>query len=272
MKIREIMRRTPWVIDGVDSLHTAWQLMRRHAIRHLPVLRDDKLIGLLSEHDILEFRAELAGADDWTRAAVSGAMMRSPQTAGPDDSLTEIVGRFAADKLEAVPIVERGALVGIVTVTDVLAAEVQLAMAPSPRSATAADAMTPGPFTARPDENLLAAATRMSIHGIRHLPVVDERNAVIGILSERDVRTHVGDPSRFVIAHGRTALRVRDAMTATPITAAPDHPLAELANIFENRQIGAIPVVDRGGELVGIVSYVDALRVLARSEVVRSVA
>ena len=272
MKIREIMRRTPWVIDGVDSLATAYQLMRRHGIRHLPVLRDGKLVGLLSEHDILEFRAELAGADDWTRGAVSGAMMRSPQTAGPDDSLTEIVARFAADKLEAVPIVERGKLVGIVTVTDVLTAEVQLAMAPSPPRATAADAMTPGPFTTRPDENLLAAATRMSAHGIRHLPVVDGRNIVIGMLSERDVRTHVGDLARVLTAHGQTALRVHDAMTAAPITAGPDRPLAELARMFEDRGIGAIPIVDREGELVGIVSYVDALRVLARSEAGASLA
>lgn len=272
MKIREIMRRTPWVIDGVDSLHTAYQLMRQHAIRHLPVLRDGRLIGLLSEHDILEFRAELAGADDWTRVAVSGAMTRSPQTAGPDDSLTEIVARFAADKLDAVPIVERGALVGIVTITDVLTAEVERAMAPSPPRATAADAMTPGPFTAHPDENLLAAAARMSTHGIRHLPVVDEHDAVVGILSERDVRTQVGDPSRFVIARGRTALRVRDAMTATPITAALDRPLVELAQVFQDRQIGAIPVVGQGGELVGIVSYVDALRVLARPEVESNIA
>jgi acetoin utilization protein AcuB len=272
MRIREIMRRTPWVIDGIDSLHTAYQLMRRHAIRHLPVLREGKLIGLLSEHDILEFRAELGGADDWTRAAASSAMRRSPQTAGPDDSLTELVGRFAADKLEAVPVVERGKLVGIVTVTDLLAAEVQLAMAPSPPRPTAADAMTPGPFTARPDEDLLAAATRMVTHGIRHLPVVDEREVVIGILSDRDVCTHVGDPSNFVIARDATALRVRDAMTAAPITVGPDRPLVELARVFEDRQIGAIPVVDQDGELVGIVSYVDALRVLSRSEVVHHTA
>lgn len=61
-------------------------------------------------------------------------------------------------------------------------------------------------------------------------------------------------------------------MTATPITVAPDRPLAELAEVFEDRQIGAIPIVDRDGELVGIVSYVDALRVLVRSEVGASLA
>jgi acetoin utilization protein AcuB len=265
MKIKEIMRRTPWIVGGVDSLGSAHELMRRYAIRHLPVLRDGRLIGLLSEHDILEFRAELGPGEDWTKVGVADAMTHRPQTAGPDDSLTEIVARFAANKLDALPIVEHGKLVGIVTVTDVLAAEVRRAMAPSPGRATAADAMTPGPFTVTPDDNLYDAASRMSVHGIRHLPVVDQLETVVGMISERDLRTHLGDPSRFVVRHGKTAMRVRDVMTTPAQKASADQPLAELAKTFEDDRVGAVPVVDGAGRLLGIVSYVDALRVLGRA-------
>jgi len=264
MKVSDIMRPAPWLVEGTGSLGAAHRLMQQHRIRHLPVMRDGKLVGLLSEHDILAFRAERR-ADDWTRVAVSGAMIRAPQTAAPDDSLTEVAGRFAADKLDALPVVERGRVLGIVTVTDVLAAEVQRAMASSPRTLTAGDVMTPGPFACRPEDSLLAAATRMSWHGLRHLPVVDDSDRVVGMLSDRDLRTHVGDPSRFAIARGTTLKRVRDAMTAPPITVTADRSLNEIAQIFEERHLGAVPVVDRGGVLVGIVSYVDVLRGLAPS-------
>lgn len=236
--------------------------MQLHAIRHLPVLRDGKLVGLLSERDILEYRANLGMVEDWTRIGVSGVMTRSPQTADPDASVTEITARFATSKLDALPIVAGGHLVGIVTITDVLAAEVERAMQPMPR-VTAADAMTPGPFTIRLDDNLFAAARQMTTHGIRHLPVVDDHEVVVGMLSERDLRTHLGDPSRFVISRDHTAMRVRDAVSHVPISVTADHPIVDVAKLFEDHRIGAVPVVDREGRLIGIVSYVDVLHALA---------
>lgn len=265
MKVNEIMRPAPWVVEGIDSLGAAHALMQQHHIRHLPVVRDGKLVGLLTEHDILAYRAELPRAEDWTSVAVSGAMVRTPQTAAPDDSITEITARFAADTLDALPVVERGRLIGIITVTDVLAAEVRRAMAVSPRAATAGQVMAPGPFTCGPDDDLLAAATRMSVHGVRHLPVVDGSGRVIGMLSDRDVRTHVGDPSRFAIAGSVSYEYVRDAMTPAPITVTADRSLDEIARIFEDHQLGAVPVVDDERRLVGIVSYVDVLRGVAHA-------
>lgn len=128
MKLREIMKPSPWTVTEISRLGDAHQLMTTHRIRHLPVVRDGKLVGILSERDILEYRAKTAFREDWWRAPVSAAMIAQPQTAGPDDSLTEVAGRLAAARIGAMPIVERGALIGLVTVTDVLEAEVASAM------------------------------------------------------------------------------------------------------------------------------------------------
>jgi CBS domain-containing protein len=50
-----------------------------------------------------------------------------------------------------------------------------------------------------------------------------------------------------------------------PVVAVPfDRPLLELARAFADHHIGALPIVDKFGALIGIVSYVDALRLLAR--------
>lgn len=129
MKIREIMKSTPLTVTELTKLGEALQTMMKHRIRHLPVVRDHRLCGILSERDILHYRAVTAFREDWWRAPVTAAMIASVQTAGPDDSLTEVAGRLATSRIGALPVVDHGELIGLVTVTDVLEAEVREAMA-----------------------------------------------------------------------------------------------------------------------------------------------
>jgi acetoin utilization protein AcuB len=100
----------------------------KHHIRHLPIVRGDRLCGILSERDVLHYRAVTSFREDWWRAPATAAMIASVQTAGPEDSLTEIAGRLADSRIGALPIVDGGKLLGLVTVVDVLGAEVREAM------------------------------------------------------------------------------------------------------------------------------------------------
>jgi len=266
MKIRDVMRPGPLTIAAGDSLGAAQRTMARAHIRHLPVVSESGLVGMLSERDVLAARARASseGATWWTWT-VREAMSTPAQTAHPEDSLTEVAARLAAGKLGAMPIVEMGKILGIATVSDVLDAEVREAMAPAPRqTAIAADAMTPWPYTISPDALLADAIARMFDHHIRHLPVVDSRSTVVGMLSERDVRSAVGDPVQYLELRGPVRLRVRDVMTRPVVAVSFDRPLLDVARAFADHQIGAIPITDKFGALIGIVSYVDTLRMLAR--------
>ena len=129
MKIRELMRTAVVTVTEVTSLGDATRLMMRHQIRHLPVVRGNRLVGILSERDILHYRALTSFREDWQQSPVTAAMVATMQTAGPDDSLTEVAGRLANARIGAMPIVDCGALIGLVTVSDVLQAEVREAMA-----------------------------------------------------------------------------------------------------------------------------------------------
>ena len=124
--------------------------------------------------------------------------------------------------------------------------------------------MTRAPATAASDDSLADAAARMAEKGIRHLPIVDGDRRVIGILSDRDVRTTLGDlsrsPQRADAAVRMAALRVSDAMTRDPFTVGEAAPFAEIARVFVDQRVGAVPVVDPHGRLVGIISYVDVFR------------
>ena len=257
--VREIMRPAVWV-ETIDSLEDVAQRMRDTGTRHLAVLHDGKVVGIVSERDVLEYRVALGIEEPWRDVGVSGVMTRALRAASPDDGVAQVASRLASGQIGALPVIDDGVLAGIVTVADVLAAETP---PEARRASTAADAMTAGPFTTTPHEILLDATKRMSTHGIRHLPVVDESDHVVGMLSERDVRTAVGDPERFLLAGARVALRVRDAMSSSPVTVSEDRPIADLARIFQDVHMGALPVIDRAEHLVGVVSYVDVLRVLA---------
>lgn len=124
--------------------------------------------------------------------------------------------------------------------------------------------MTRVPATVAADDHLLDAAARMAERNVRHLPVVDGDRHVVGILSDRDVRTAVGDSSRPLHPDDARvrmrSLRVADAMTRDVFVVSQDAPFADVVRVFTDQRVGAVPVVDDGEHLVGIISYVDVFR------------
>ena len=134
MKLCDIMRPGPSTIADSDSLGAALRAMQRDRVRYLPVLRAGELVGILSERDILAARGWLEPGADWWTIEVRNAMHAPPQTATPDDSVAETATRMASANIGALPVVERGILLGIVSMTDVLDAEVRTAVPPRPAS------------------------------------------------------------------------------------------------------------------------------------------
>ena len=124
--------------------------------------------------------------------------------------------------------------------------------------------MTREPVTAAVDDNLFDAAARMAGRNVRHLPVIDGERHVVGMLSDRDVRTLVGDASRPLRPDDAQvrlrSLRVGDAMTRDAFIVRQNAPFAEVAKVFTDQKVGAVPVVDEADRLVGIISYVDVFK------------
>jgi acetoin utilization protein AcuB len=192
------------------------------------------------------------------------------RTVDPEAGVGDAAASMAEAKVGCLPVIEDGKLVGLLTATDVLAHDVRDAFdAPaSGADSNAGSVMTPDPLTASPEEPLLDAASRMSQRGIRHLPVVNAARQVQGMLTDRDVRSAIGDPRRVLASEAARrrlgTLRVRDAMTIGPLSIEQNAPVADVARYFLEHRVGAIPVVDMddGDRLVGIVSYVDVIRAL----------
>ena len=103
----------------------------------------------------------------------------------------------------------------------------------------------------------------MNLGRVRHLPVIDEEQRVVGVISHRDLlasaMTQVLD---FDAQSRRTFLRsieVGEVMAKDVVTVGPDTRLGEIARIFIERKIGCAPVVAASGELLGLVTESDLL-------------
>lgn len=98
---------------------------------------------------------------------------------------------------------------------------------------------------------------------IRHLPVVDENNKLIGIISSNDIFKLFENPKFkgkvIDMEQLNKAILLTDLMTVDPITVSPDEDVFDVAEIFRLRKFQALPVVNSTGDLVGIVSVKDML-------------
>ena len=123
------------------------------------------------------------------------------------------------------------------------------------------DVMTPSPITVSPSETIRQADGLMDENNFRQLPVVKGRD-LVGIITDRDIRSFLSGSLHSSREEWDKAMNtaVSNVMTLQPIALEPDDDLTEAIEILVTEKIGAIPVVDKIEGLVGIVSYVDALR------------
>lgn len=125
--------------------------------------------------------------------------------------------------------------------------------------------MTRSVITIREEADLLEAKEKMEKNHIRHLPVVKEDNTLIGIITDRDIRSAL--PSMFSTSPEDAAererisrLKVKEVMTENPITIAPTNTLGDALLLMHKMRKGAFPIVDQQGKLLGIISTSDLIR------------
>lgn len=134
--------------------------------------------------------------------------------------------------------------------------------------------MRPEVVTIGPGALVRDAVAVMRERGIRHLPVVDAGQRLVGIVTDRDLRHVVFDLALGRLrtdGEGLGDLRVREVMTWGVVTVSPATDLREAAGVMRERRLGALPVVDGAGQLVGILTerdLIDALRAVLRDRLI----
>jgi acetoin utilization protein AcuB len=125
--------------------------------------------------------------------------------------------------------------------------------------------MTRKVITAGPKVGIFEAQELMAVHKIRHLPVTDANGRLIGIVTDRDIRSAL--PYEFFKKTPTKAekekfskLQVKDIMSKNPITILPTYTIQDALMMIQDSRVGALPVVDEENRLKGIISVRDLLR------------
>jgi acetoin utilization protein AcuB len=124
------------------------------------------------------------------------------------------------------------------------------------------DRMTSDPITVAPDTTFPEAYRIIEEKGIHHLPVVDRRGKLIGIVARADLLQAAPSSAtalsvyevNYLLAH----LKVQEVMSQ-PITVPEDTPLEEAARLLVEKDIGCLPVM-RGEKLVGVITETDIFK------------
>jgi CBS domain-containing protein len=125
--VKEIMMGSPVTLRPEDTLDLANDIISLGRIRHIPVLDDGRLIGILTERDLMGGAVPaIFGLKPKSKSAllktyqIKDFMKKKVITIGPDTSIKDAARLMLQKKIGYVPVLSDGALVGLVTTTDIL--------------------------------------------------------------------------------------------------------------------------------------------------------
>lgn len=128
LPVEEIMTKQVHTVNAADSMLEVRKKMSNHHIRHAPVMKDGKLIGIISLTDVQRmtfastYGEEEAGADDVISDMFNAevVMHKDPFTVDVSTSVKKASEIFVNRDFHALPVVQEGELAGIITTTDIL--------------------------------------------------------------------------------------------------------------------------------------------------------
>lgn len=133
MQVRAIMSPSPLTLEATATLADAVELMGEHGVRHVPIVDNGSVVGIVSDRDVK--MALGPDARELDIAAIDPRLGDGPldwfmsdqvQTVAPDDHVSTACARFIDLKVGALAVVENDEQVGIISVVDVLGAALPL--------------------------------------------------------------------------------------------------------------------------------------------------
>ncbi len=258
MKVADVMNPEPVTIESISSLDRALELMDRLDIRHLPVMEDGRLAGILSDRDVLEATGwRLHGKGD-PDGQVRAHMRMPIETVKPEVDVNQAAVLMSRGRVGCAPVVAGADLVGIVTEIDLMRAFARgrrKGLFGADQDSSVRGLMTADVIRADMQTTIEAAREMFRANRIRHLPL--ERNGeIIAMVSDRDLRRAIGQgvPDNTPIA---------DVVQGGVISVPASTHLSEAAEVMAANRISAV-IVQQGETTAGILTTWDVLDHVAR--------
>jgi CBS domain-containing protein len=272
MQVSRFMTRRPVTVAPEASIDEAIALMERHGFRHLPVARGAEVLGMLSDRDVRlgtggQSLAPLGVPDEAGLPRRVEQIMRAPVVCVEEHERGPTAARrMIEQRIGALPVLERGRLVGIVTETNLVAAFRDLCRDPAHSDELdrpVEEIMHSLVVTMEPDDTLEDAVERCHDWRIRHVPVMKDEE-LVGMVSDRDIRLAFG---RQLVTEALAVSRggqpqpppcVHTIMSRDVVTIPPSETLSRAVSVMLDHRVSALPV-QLDGMLMGIVTRTDIL-------------
>jgi CBS domain-containing protein len=272
MLVSRFMTRRPVTATPDMPLEAAAALMEKHGFRHLPVVESGEVVGLLSDRDVRlgtggQSLSDLGLPQDAALPRRVHEIMRAPVICVESDERGPTAAQHMIEqRIGALPVLEDGRLVGIVTETDLVGAFRDLCRDPAHSDELdrpVEEVMHSPVVTLEPGDSLADAIRRCNDWRIRHIPVLQDE-AVVGIVSDRDIRLALG---RALVADALAARqggtprdpdRVDQVMSRQVVSIEPSATLSRAVTVMLSNRVSALPV-QLDGMLLGIITRTDIL-------------
>ena len=126
LHVKDYMTPNPETLTPEDRLLDAELLVRRAGVRHMPVVSDDRLVGLLTERDVRRYAPSILHSSPeeyneiFENTLVGKVMTKQVTTIGPEAPLAEAAGQLYAQHRGCLPVMNGERVVGIITRRDLL--------------------------------------------------------------------------------------------------------------------------------------------------------
>jgi CBS domain-containing protein len=253
MEVASIMRADPVTITAAASLDEALRLMDRHDIRHLPVLEDGALSGMLSDRDLLESTGWRRSGNVEPDGRVRAHMRMPVETIGLSIDVATAAAELVQSRANCLAVMDDGGLAGLVSDSDFLHAYVSAVRSGQFRREHDVPVITVAVrdlIAGTPETSIAEARELLRNHRIRHLPLL-ERGHVVALVSDRDLRLAIGRGSSLDAPIGSLVPR-------SIISIEPRARLSHAAELMLLHSIGSL-VVGEGTQALGILTSSDVL-------------
>jgi len=250
----------PVTIDKDQRLPYALELLEKKDADRLIVVSDGDVTGILTYADIADrLGVSKVVAVSIGRLHVSSAMSDTVISVSATDDITEVAQLMIERGMSGCPVLdEEGKLVGVIGKTQLMQLMDKFTEVPVRKLMSTGNLLVVNPV-----ERLVKARLEMLDKGYSGLPVVDGKR-VLGILTEKMVAIAMAKFSEEVPDKYRAnqirQIRVVEAMQQQPPLVPVDSSVAEAASMVIDSGLNALPVVEEGNVLVGIISTTDFTR------------
>jgi CBS domain-containing protein len=276
---RDIMTSPVRVVSPDATVAHARNLMVRHRISRLPVMENGVLVGILTKKDIA-YRMR-KGEPVWRRrpldrVPVGALMTEHPVVVQPDTGVREIARIFTKQNFSSVPVVDGGAVVGIITKTDLMKSVLVRQI-----TYPVGDVMEDVPAVSR-HHSLSHVISVMRERNDKVL-VIDDDGSPAGIISETNLAFYDDEPKASGVIGKEVTIRRRetaeggpgaalmavasvtagDVMTSPVLTISPETPVPTALTQMEKHHVNSLVVMENG-TVTGIIKRDDIIKEVAK--------